>query len=117
MNMVQERANTIKALADVLAAEQKVDEPLMLTLNRGVAAYLLGELRTDDPLAVEALVDKIDMRGTIRALDRGSISPCWGALIHIGKPASLECLKHPPLNQSKREIPLSFAVEGLSWLK
>jgi hypothetical protein len=92
-SLIQQRESTIEAL--VAAFDKSVDKANNTFLGEGgpLAALLLGEMRAET--AVSPLADGIELRGltTINGRTLQSMYPCYGALVRIGKPASLECLK------------------------
>ena len=56
------------------------------------AAYLLGQLSAEE--AVRPLAERIEiMPQVISEKTEDTVCPCYAALVHIGKPGSLECLQ------------------------
>ena len=92
-NLRRERQQMIAALVSVL--EKSSDKPLdgLLDYPGVVAAQLLGEMRAEE--AVNALVERVSVVSNMTTDLRSpeTVHPCSAALIRIGKPASLECLK------------------------
>jgi hypothetical protein len=90
--LTEQRQNTVKSLITVF--DKSVDKTNNIFLGEGgpLAVYLLGEMRAE--MAVSHIVDRIELRGLDTA-ERSlqSMYPCYAALVRIGKPSSLECLK------------------------
>jgi len=114
-NIIKQREHLIRDLVSVLLVEPK-DKKLALSLDAGqsAAAYLLGELRADDPVAIEALIKLIDVLASDNfEISIQSVAPCYGALVKIGKPASVACLNHLATEQMKNDRGDFFARGSL----
>jgi hypothetical protein len=90
--MIAQREGTVYSLIAVL--DKSVNKKNNTFVEQGglIAVYLLGELRA--AAAVSPLADRIEVYpGVIWDRSPEGIFPCYAALVRIGTPASLECLK------------------------
>jgi len=98
MRLPKERREMIQDLIFIIEKEP-TEEKEFLDGAQVVAVFLLGMLRAEE--AVKPLANNIDK---VARFDIASSlgGPCFGALVRIGKPASLECLERLAAEDEKK---------------